>query len=52
MAARFVSEEPHRVAPEHVGAELASPARQSSLVVPNLDTFAEERGPAVIGDRA
>ncbi len=44
MAVRFVSEEPHRVAGEHVGAELASPARRGValavdlllLVVPSL----------------
>lgn len=44
MAVRFVSEEPHRVAPEHVGAELASPSRRGValavdfvlLLVPSL----------------
>ncbi len=44
MAVRFVSEEPHRVAPERVGAELASPARRGValaidvllLLVPSL----------------
>jgi len=32
MTVRFVSEEPHRVAPEHVGAELASPARRGAAL--------------------
>ncbi len=44
MAVRFVSEEPHRVAPENVGAELASPVRRGVaqaidfllLLVPSL----------------
>jgi len=36
MAVRFVSEEPHRVAPEHVGAELASPLRRGAAFAIDL----------------
>jgi uncharacterized RDD family membrane protein YckC len=36
MSTRFVSEEPHRVAPEHVGAELASPLRRGAALAIDL----------------
>ena len=40
MAVRYVSEEPHRVAPEHIGAELASPARRGVALATDVPLLA------------